>query len=330
MSQIVGVFSCQQYDKETFQAVTSKSIQLRFFEAALNEQSVSLCDELDAVCVFVNDDLNASVISALADKGVNHIAMRCAGYNNVDTQAAKSQNIAVSRVPAYSPHSVAEHALTLMLTLNRRTHRAYNRVREGNFSLNGLMGFTLHGKTVGVVGTGHIGKAITRILAGFGCNVQCYDPYPDEEIKAIARYVPLPQLVSNSDIITLHCPLTDETRHMIDAHTIKQMKDGVMLINTSRGALIDTAAMIQGLKSRKIGYLGIDVYEQESSLFFADRSMEIIDDDVFERLLTFPNVLITGHQGFFTREAMHEIATTTLKNLSDVANDTLPEANRVV
>lgn len=328
----IGVFSCQKYDSDTLSQAAKhhNGVELRFFETALTRQSVSLCQGLDAVCVFVNDTLDESVVSALAKSGVRHIALRCAGYNNVDLKAAKKYRVCVSRVPAYSPHSVAEHALALILTLNRKTHRAFNRVREGNFNLNGLMGFTLHGKRVGVIGTGHIGKATAYILKGFGCEVLCYDPQPDSALGTDCTYTSLETILHESDIITLHCPLNDDTYHLIDSQNIAKMKDGVMLINTSRGALIDTKAMIAGLKSEKIGSLGIDVYEQEASLFFSDHSMEIIHDDIFERLQTFPNVLITGHQGFFTREAMQEIATTTLANIVNVCQGSLSENNRVI
>ncbi len=328
----IGVFSCQAYDQKTLNQASEhhKGAELKYFETTLNEQSVSLCQGLDTVCVFVNDTVNESVIIALAKSGVRHIALRCAGYNNIDLKAAKKYGLCVSRVPAYSPHSVAEHAIALMLTLNRKTHRAFNRVREGNFNLNGLMGFTLHGKRVGVVGTGHIGKATANILKGFGCTVLCCDPQPDSFLASECTYTSFDDILQTCDIITLHCPLNDDTFHLIDHHNINQMKDGVMLINTSRGALIDTKAMIEGLKSEKIGSLGIDVYEQEASLFFTDHSMDIIHDDIFERLQTFPNVLITGHQGFFTREAMEEIATTTLANIVHFCQGTLSEHNRVI
>ncbi|MBD3584560.1 2-hydroxyacid dehydrogenase [Salinimonas sp. HHU 13199] len=328
----IGVFSCQAYDRDTLSQAAAQhaGAELRYFETALTQQSVSLCQGLDTVCVFVNDTLDESVVSALAKLGVRHIALRCAGYNNVDLKAAKKYRVCVTRVPAYSPHSVAEHAIALMLTLNRKTHRAFNRVREGNFNLNGLMGFTLHGKRVGVIGTGHIGKATAHILKGFGCEVLCYDPQPDSTLAIDCTYTSIHEILSKSDIITLHCPLNDDTYHLINRQSIGQMKDGVMLINTSRGALIDTKAMITGLKSEKIGSLGIDVYEQEASLFFSDHSMEIIHDDIFERLQTFPNVLITGHQGFFTREAMEEIASVTLANIVNFCQGRLSDNNRVI
>lgn len=266
--------------------------------------------------VFVNDDVSEATIKALSQNNVSHVALRCAGYNNVDVDAAAEMGISVSRVPAYSPETVAEHTLALILTLNRKTHKAYNRVREGNFNLQGLMGFTLHEKNVGVIGTGKIGKAVIRILLGFGCNVLCFDPTQDPSVSSMgAQYVSLDELLSKSVIVTLHCPLNEHSQHIINADSIAKMPDGVMLINTSRGGLLDDAAVIKGLKSKKIGYLGLDVYERESELFFNDHSQEIIQDDVFQRLTTFPNVLITGHQGFFTQEALHEIGEITLDNI---------------
>jgi len=245
------------------------------------------------------------------------IALRCAGYNNVDLTAAKKHGIAVVRVPGYSPYAVAEHTIGLMLALNRNLHRAYNRVREGNFALDGLLGFDVHGKTAGIIGTGKIGTVVAQILVGFGCPTAAFDPFPNERCRSLGvRYVNLDELLAQSDIITLHCPLTPENKHMIDATALQKMKPGVMLINTSRGALIDTAAVIEALKSGKVGYLGLDVYEEEEQIFFEDRSALIISDDVFSRLLTFPNVIITGHQAFFTREALENIAATTIDNIT--------------
>jgi D-lactate dehydrogenase len=259
------------------------------------------------------------LLRCLAGRGVKVVALRCAGFNNVDLPAARELGIQVVRVPAYSPYAVAEHAVALMLTLNRRTHRAYNRVREGNFALNGLLGFDMHGKTVGIVGTGRIGVALARIMTGFGCKVLAHDLYPNDECKALGViYVALDELLAQSDIISLHCPLNDKTRHMINPLAIGRMKRGVMLINTGRGALVNTPAVIAGLKSGHVGALAMDVYEQEESLFFEDHSNEIIQDDQLERLLTFHNVLITSHQGFFTREALSAIADTTLANLSQI------------
>ena len=275
-----------------------------------------------AVCAFVNDTLNTTVLKTLVAQGTRLIALRCAGFNNVDIQTANSLGLHVVRVPAYSPHSVAEHSVALMLALNRRLHHAYNRVRNGNFALQGLLGFELRSKTVGVVGTGRIGTAVTQILHGFGCRLIAYDPQQNPECISLGvEYVALEKLYADSDIITLHCPLNPQTHHLIDRAAITRMKRGVMLINTSRGAVIDTLAVIEGLKSSKIGYLGLDVYEQEGDLFFQDLSDQIIQDDVFERLLTFPNVLITGHQGFFTAEALSSIAQTTLQNISIFERD---------
>jgi D-lactate dehydrogenase len=260
--------------------------------------------------------VNADVIRALAEKGIKIIALRCAGFNNVDLEAAKKYGIKVCRVPAYSPEAVAEHALAMILTLNRKTHKAYNRVREQNFSLNGLLGFNLHGKIAGVIGTGNIGKAFCRIMKGLGCEVLGYDLAEDQELKNIGvAYRPREEVLKQSDIISLHCPLTEETHHLINRDTIVQMKKGVMLINTSRGKLIHTADVIEALKTGQIGYLGIDVYEQEEKLFFKDLSENIIDDDTIQRLMSFPNVLVTAHQAFFTAEALNEIALTTFENI---------------
>ena len=326
MSLSVAMFSAQRYDIDSFTAAsTDTPVTFTFFEAALNLTTCPLAKGYDAVCVFVNDELNHEVLNILAATGVKHIALRCAGFNNVDTAAANALGIVVSRVPAYSPESVAEHTLALMLTLNRKTHHAYNRVRNGNFSLQGLLGFTLHHKTVGIIGTGAIGLATINILAGFGCRLICHDPAPTPAARAQAQargacYVSMDELYTQSDIVTLHCPLTSATHHLIDTSAIAKMRPGITLINTSRGALIDTRAVIKALKQRHIKALGLDVYEQESSLFFSDHSLEIIDDDVIERLLTFPNVLITGHQGFFTEEALDQIAFTTLNNLRDAEN----------
>lgn len=326
-----AIFSAKSYDQKFF----NKSNQdfghdLTFFEVHLNESTVQLAAGFPAVCVFTNDALTRPVLKALASNGTHLVALRCAGYNNVDLDAAKDFNIQVVRVPAYSPYAVAEHTLALMLTLNRKTHRAYNRVREGNFKLDGLLGFDLNGKTVGIIGTGRIGSVMSQILKGLGCRILAYDVTPpllDEE-KAI-HYVTLPELLKQSDIITLHCPLTPQTQHLINASTIAQMKDGVMLINTSRGGIIDTAAIIQGLKSGKIGYLGLDVYEEEAALFFEDLSDQVMQDDIFARLQTFQNVLITGHQGFFTQEALENIAKTTLSNISNVEHD-IPCPNQIL
>jgi D-lactate dehydrogenase len=270
------------------------------------------------VCVFINDLLDAQTLQILASGGTKLIATRSAGFNHIYLNAAAALGMTVVRVPAYSPYAVAEHTVGLILTLNRKIHRAYNRVREGNFSLDGLMGFDLHNRTVGIIGTGKIGLIVAQILKGFGCNLLAYDLYPTSEAERLGiKYVDLPGLFTSSDIISLHCPLTPQTHHLIDKEALNLMKPGVMLINTSRGALIDTQAVIDALKNRKVGYLGLDVYEQESELFFEDLSDEVIEDDVFQRLLTFPNVLITGHQAFFTEEAIANIADTTLSNITD-------------
>jgi D-lactate dehydrogenase len=315
----IAVFSTQAYDRrfldEALAAGPAKDrFSLLYLEAALSLQTAALANGCDAVCVFVNDLLDAAVLSALRDLGVRAVLLRCAGFNNVDLKAAAELGLFVARVPAYSPEAVAEHAIAMIMTLNRNTHRAYNRVREGNFMLDGLLGMTLHGKTAGIVGTGKIGLATARILAGFGCTVLGYDPVPSPDF--VGTMVDLPELLTRSDIVSLHCPLVPATRHMIDAQSLALMKPGAMLVNTSRGGLIDTAAVIAALKSRHLGHLAIDVYEQESALFFHDRSSDIIDDDIFQRLMTFPNVLVTGHQGFFTVEALREISAVTLENLA--------------
>ncbi len=314
----VAVFSSKPYDVQSLSgANTHFGHALQFFEAALTLETCALAEDATAVCVFVNDKVDAKLIRCMAGRGVKVIALRCAGFNNVDVAAAKAHGIAVVRVPAYSPYAVAEHAVALMLTLNRKTHRAYNRVREGNFALHGLMGFDLHGKTVGIVGTGRIGAVLAKIMHGFGCRVIAEDSWQNPDCLALGvEYVDLDTLLAQSDIISLHCPLTAETRHMINAQSIGKMKHGVMLINTGRGALVDTRAVIAALKTKHIGALGLDVYEQEESLFFEDHSDDIIQDDVLQRLLTFPNVLITSHQGYFTHEAVTAIAETTLHNLA--------------
>ena len=319
----VAVCSAQSYDRQ-FLLAANRDIghELMFFDSHLCEETRQMVAGFPAVCVFVNDTLNAAVLQTLAAQGTRLIALRCAGFNNVDIQAANSLGLRVVRVPAYSPHSVAEHSVGLMLALNRHLHQAYNRVRNGNFALQGLLGFELRGKTVGIVGTGRIGAAVARILHGFGCRLVAHDPQQNPECISLGlEYIPLEQLYADSDIITLHCPLNRKTHHLIDRAAITRMKRGVMLINTSRGAVIDTLAVIEGLKSSKIGCLGLDVYEQEGDLFFQDLSDQVRQDDVFERLLTFPNVLITGHQGFFTAEALSSIAQTTLQNISVFEHD---------
>ncbi len=316
----VALFSTKQYEQKFFTAINQTyEHELCFLAPRLDLETVNLVQNFQAICVFVNDVLDRAVLTKLASQGTKIIALRCAGYDNVDLQAAQELDLTLVRVPAYSPYAVAEHAIALILTLNRKIHRAYNRVREGNFSLNGLLGFDLHGKTVGIIGTGKIGRITGQILHGFGCEVVAYDPYPNQEFaNHFATYLEFEQLLARAEIISLHCPLTKDNYHLIDQKAIAQMKPGVMLINTSRGGLIDTKAIIRGLKSKKIGYLALDVYEQEKNLFFEDLSSEIIQDDLFERLLTFPNVIITGHQAFLTSEALENIATTTLSNLTDL------------
>lgn len=314
----ITFFSAKPYDKIFFTELNkSYQFELEFFETHLGPHIVNaVSDNTFAVCVFVNDKLTNEVITILAAKGVKLIALRCAGFNNVDLESAKRNKISVCRVPAYSPEAVAEHAVAMLLTLNRKTHKAYNRVREQNFSLNGLLGFNLHGKTMGVVGTGKIGKAFIRIMLGFGCRVLAYDKFPDEKFKAERfTYTEFDQVLHEADIISLHCPLTPENHYLINAEVIDQMKPGVTIINTSRGGLINTSDMIRALKLGKVAYFGLDVYEQEEKLFFRDLSASIIEDDKIQRLMSFPNVLVTGHQAFFTNEALSEIAATTLKSI---------------
>ena len=312
-----AVFSTKRYDREFLTAANVGAHELHYFEAHLDGSTAPLAASFGAVCVFVNDTVDAPVLARLAAGGTRLIALRCAGFNNVDLAAAKRHGIGVVRVPAYSPHAVAEHTVGLILALNRHLHRAYNRVREGNFALDGLLGFDLHGRTVGLIGTGKIGAVFAKLMRGFDCEVLAMDPFQNPECLALGvRYVTLDELLARSDIISLHCPLTPENHHIINAAALARMKDGAMLINTSRGALVDTLAVIEALKSGKLGYLGLDVYEEEGDIFFEDLSSEIIRDDVFTRLLTFPNVLITGHQAFFTRNALEKIAATTIANIS--------------
>jgi len=315
--QKVAVYSAKPYDiKFLTEASKGTDIEFEFFEDTLGEKIADYLHGFEIVCLFVNDKVTRRVIEKLAEHNIKLIALRCAGFNNVDIKAASEHNIKVVRVPAYSPYAVAEHALAMILTLNRKTHRAFNRVRESNFSLSGLMGFDLYGKTVGVIGTGKIGQIFSKIMMGLNCQIVAYDPYPNEELQSLGvKYLELDALFGQSDIISLQCPLTQETRHIINKASISKMKDGVMLINTSRGGLIDTKALVKGLKHKKIGYLGIDVYEQEENLFFNDLSDEIIQDDLIMRLITFPNVLITAHQAFFTENAMQNIADTTVTNI---------------
>lgn len=316
----VAVFSTKKYDRDFFiEANEPFGHELEFFEPRLTQSTVALARGFAGICVFVNDVVDATVLTDLAAHGLKVVGLRCAGFNNVDLEAASRLGVHVVRVPAYSPHAVAEHTIALLLGLNRRIPRAYARVREGNFALQGLMGFDLHGRTVGVIGTGRISQVVIKILRGFGCEVLAYDVVQNAEAESAgATYVSLDELFATSDIVTLHCPLTPQTRYLINADSIAQMKRGVVLINTSRGAIVNTDAVITGLKSGQIGGLAIDVYEEEADLFFEDLSGEVIHDDIFARLLTFPNVLITGHQAFFTREAIQQIAQTTLSNLADI------------
>jgi D-lactate dehydrogenase len=314
----VSVFSSKRYDVESLSAANAEhGHDLVFLDPLLSPTTARLAAGSEAVCAFVNDDLGAATLEVLAGNGVRLIALRSAGFNHVDLATAHRLGLTVARVPGYSPHAVAEHAVGLILSLNRKIHRAFNRVRENNFALTGLLGFDLAPRTVGVIGTGQIGSVFARIMLGFGCRVVAHDPSPDEGCRALGvEYADLPELWRTADIIALHCPLTAQTHHLVDADALAQMRDGVMLINTSRGGLVDTAAVIAALKTGKIGHLGLDVYEEEADLFFEDLSDRVVDDDVFARLLTFPNVLITGHQAFFTSEALENIARTTLTNVT--------------
>ena len=318
----MAVFSARPYDRQFLDQANQQAglpARLLYYDVALDEHTAALAEGCQLVCVFVNDRLDAPSLRALHGHGVRAVLLRCAGYNNVDLAEAARLGLFVARVPAYSPEAVAEHTLALIMTLNRHTHRAYNRVREGNFMLDGLIGRTLHGRTVGVIGTGRIGLATARILRGLGCTVLGHDPAPSAAFAALGDVVPLTELLQRSDIVSLHCPLSEQTTHLIDDAALALMKPGAMLVNTSRGALVDTEAVIGALKSRRLGSLAIDVYEQEGPLFFQDRSGQIIDDELFARLMTFPNVLVTGHQGFLTGEALEEIAAITLANLGDFA-----------
>jgi D-lactate dehydrogenase len=312
------IYSSQTYDRESFLgAQVPPDIGLHFQPARLTLDTVALADQYEVVCPFINDDLSAPILEQLAAGGTRLIALRSAGFNHVDLAAAHRHGMGVVRVPAYSPHAVAEHAVALILSLNRHLHRAYNRTRDGDFSLHGLTGFDLVGKTVGVVGTGQIGATFARIMAGFGCQLLAYDPYPNPEVEALgARYLPLDGLLAEAQIISLHCPLNEHTRHLINPDSLSRMQRGAMLINTGRGALVNTPALIDALKSGQLGYLGLDVYEEEAQLFFEDRSDLPLQDDVLARLLTFPNVVITAHQAFLTKEALGAIAQTTLDNIS--------------
>ncbi|RZL60437.1 MAG: 2-hydroxyacid dehydrogenase [Pedobacter sp.] len=310
----IAVFSTCKYDREFLEKYNT-SHELVFFEEALSLQNVALTKDFNALCLFVNDCADADVIAKLEENGVRLILLRCAGFNNIDLESANEAGIKVLRVPAYSPEAVAEHAMAMILTLNRKTHKAYNRVREGNFSLEGLMGFNLHHCKVALIGTGNIGKAFYKILKGFGCKVMAFDPFPDQSLVEDGLiYGLLEEVVGGADIVSLHCPLVDDNHHMINSTTLKLFKSGAMLINTSRGGLIATKDVIEALKSGQLGYLGLDVYEQESQLFFQNLSEDVIQDDLISRLISFPNVLITSHQGFFTKEAMEQIANITFAN----------------
>lgn len=314
----IGVFDAKPFDKLYLSTSREPSTDFDwvYFEPRLSQQTVDLVNGIDVVCVFVHDTIDRCVMTKLKERGVRLIALRCAGFNNVDLEAAKELGIPVVRVPAYSPFSVAEFAVGMMLSLNRKYHRAYQRVREGNYAINGLLGFDMHGRTAGVIGTGKIGEVVCRILKGFGCRVVAHDVTVNPAVTTLEiPYLPLDSLLEESDIISLHCPLLTETHYLINEGSIAKMKSGVMLINTSRGGLVDTAAVIRALKSQQIGFLGLDVYEEEEDLFFADRSAEVLQDDIFARLLTFPNVLITAHQAFFTRDALEGIARTTQESL---------------
>ncbi|ARF50379.1 MULTISPECIES: 2-hydroxyacid dehydrogenase [Pantoea] len=314
----IAVYSTKHYDQKYFEQVNKQyGFDLVFYDFLLSESTAKTAVDCDAVCLFVNDDGSRPVLEELAELGVKFIALRCAGFNNVDLKAAAELGLEVVRVPAYSPEAVAEHAVGLMMTLNRRIHRAYQRTRDANFSLDGLTGFNMHNKTAGIIGTGKIGIATLRILKGFGMRLLAFDPYPSEQALSLgAEYVDLKTLFAESHVITLHCPLTPENHHLLNANAFAQMRDGVMIINTSRGGLIDSQAAIDALKQQKIGALGMDVYENERDLFFEDKSNDVIQDDIFRRLSACHNVLFTGHQAFLTAEALTAISETTLENLS--------------
>lgn len=318
----VAIFSTYQYDQEFLRRFNTGH-ELSFFTMALNASTAKLADGHTAICIFVNDKVDKNVLEILKAGGVKLIVLRCAGFNNVAVAEASAMGIPVLRVPAYSPEAVAEHSMALILTLNRKTHKAYNRIREGNFSLEKLMGFNLHQRKVAVVGTGNIGAAFCRILSGFGCKISAFDVYPNEALKSIGvQYGTLEETLADADVVSLHCPLTEGTKYMINANSLQLFKQGAMLINTSRGGLIDTTAVIEALKTGRLGGLGLDVYEQEGELFFQDLSEGIIQDDLITRLISFPNVLITSHQGFFTQEAMEQIARTTFGNIDAFVNET--------
>ncbi|HGM5489453.1 TPA: 2-hydroxyacid dehydrogenase [Serratia fonticola] len=317
----MAIYSTKQYDRKYLELVNQQfGYELEFFDFLLSKKTAKTAIGCKAVCIFVNDDGSREVLEELAALGVEILALRCAGFNNVDLDAAKALGIKVVRVPAYSPEAVAEHAVGMMMCLNRRIHRAYQRTRDANFSLEGLIGFNMHNRTAGVIGTGKIGVATMRILKGFGMKLLAYDPYPSAQALELgAEYVDLKTLYAQADVITLHCPLTPENHHLLNADAFSMMKDGVMVINTSRGALIDSSAAIDALKQQKIGALGMDVYENERDLFFEDKSNDVIQDDVFRRLSACHNVLFTGHQAFLTEEALTSISQTTLKNIEQLS-----------
>lgn len=319
----VAVYSTKNYDHKYLSQVNQDfGYQLEFFDFLLTPRTVTTADGCDAVCLFVNDDGGREVLEALAAMGIRILALRCAGFNNVDLVAARELGIKVVRVPAYSPEAVAEHAVGMMMCLNRRIHRAYQRTRDANFSLEGLIGFNMHNRTAGIIGTGKIGIAVMRILKGFGMKLLAYDPYQNAQALELgAEYVSLEKLYAGSDVITLHCPLMADNHHLLNAGAFAQMKPGVMIINTSRGALIDSQAAIDALKQQKIGALGMDVYENERDLFFEDKSNDVIQDDIFRRLSACHNVLFTGHQAFLTEEALTQIGLTTLNNIRQIAGD---------
>ena len=316
----IAFFSTKPYDQMTFKAANAADEhELVFFEPRLNAKTVALATGFPVVCVFINDDLNEATLRAIARSGTQVIALRCAGFNNVDLPVAEELGLTVVRVPAYSPYAVAEHAVGLILSLNRKLYRAYNRVRDDNFELNGLLGFDIHGKTVGIVGTGKIGLCFAQIMHGFGAKLLAYDVYKNPAcVELGVNYVELPELLAQSDIISLHCPLLPATHHLINDETLQQVKPGAMLVNTSRGALVNTRAVIDALKSGRLGYFGSDVYEEEEAIFFQDHSDRVIQDETFQLLQSFPNVVMTAHQAFFTKEAINNIAETTLTNITDV------------
>jgi D-lactate dehydrogenase len=317
----IAVFSARSYDRRFLDEANERhGHELAYFDARLEDVTAPLAEGFDAVCPFVNDRVDAATVAQLAAGGTRLLTLRSAGFNHVDLDAAEAHGITVARVPAYSPYAVAEHTVALMLAVERKIHRAANRVREGNFSLEGLLGFDLRNKRVGIIGTGRIGQIVARIMRGFGCSIRAYDPMRNDDVRDLGvRYVDLDTLFAECDVITLHCPLTPETYHLIDDEALRKVRPGVMIVNTSRGALIDTPAVIEALKDGRIGHLALDVYEEEGDLFFEDLSDRVIQDDVFSRLLTFPNVLITAHQAFFTEEALRNIAETTLGNATAFA-----------